>query len=521
MKKILYSTFLIFLAILPQNSNADELDFYSRIDDAGDSLVQNLTKRELQEFSSFKNFATQCRDKAPWLDNAPMSQTLLDEIANGGFAELSTIAKQNNKNFSNDELLSLSNCLNSAYNKIKSSAITQKEIIEDSASIGIFMDGDLENSDFDIIEDINKINEIIFAKPAKYEWVKNPNKKTLADYLAGFKPIWLGKTAKEISEWDSNNQNNWWDSFLDINSNTENSTNQNLSNSSLTWENICIDNDSGKNLSDVNNMVDSRFLEDLNLALKGGKMANKWLDYSSKKNSNNSSPNSDTANNSWVSENNSDSSKDFATSLPCNDFYCIRIGSNIKNENLLIGGKGSNSIEWILDKHIETVNPISYTNLSAQKMTNNSFQLPFLNLKFKNMVAWGVVNIHNSPQISKISPTTAETLEMDFDKMQRCAWLESWLSTEFGKDNWVIGWGYSLNSAHHTENFANSTKPLNPIETAQIMDCNNAIVDSSENKYYEWFSTQVNELQAFTFAILDVIEQILHTEKKLDDVKVQ
>lgn len=530
MKKFLYSTFLIFLAILPQNSNADELDFYSRIDDAGDSLVQNLTKRQLQEFSSFKNFATECRNKALWLDKTPMSQSLLDEIANGGFAELAKIARENNKKFSNDEIVSLSNCLNSAYNKIKSSAISQKEIIEDAGSTGIFMDGDLENSDFDIIVDINKINEIIFKKPINYEWVKNPNKKSLLDYLSGEKPVGLGKTASEVENENKNFNNfdiieNWQNFSENNNSNSENNTEFQNEAYSLDWSNICQeDSHSEGKISDVNNMVDSRFLEDLNLVLQWWKNHNNyWIDYSAKKNLKNNSKNpvSNNSNSQWLDDNNSDSSSDFSTKLPCSNVFCIKFGSNISNDNLLVGGKGSNSIEWILEKHIEKLNPISYSNLSSQKMTNNTFQLPFLNLKFSSVISGGAVFVHWSPQTSKISPTTEKTQEIDFDSFQRCAWLESGLSTDFEKNNWIKWAGFDFNSAHSSENYNNSVKILGPIEAMELAGCGDFILNNAESRYYEWFSTQVNEFQTFTNAMLTIIDQILQIEQKFDNTQVK
>jgi hypothetical protein len=53
----------------------------------------------------------------------------------------------------------------------------------------------------------------------------------------------------------------------------------------------------------------------------------------------------------------------------------------------LLGGGEDISIEGIVNRHIKILNPISWTDLSQQKMTNNSFQLPFLNIIFKSKIA--------------------------------------------------------------------------------------------------------------------------------------
>lgn len=45
---------LFFLCI--NTISAQGLDFYSRIDDAGDSLAGQLTTRHLQDYGTFRNF---------------------------------------------------------------------------------------------------------------------------------------------------------------------------------------------------------------------------------------------------------------------------------------------------------------------------------------------------------------------------------------------------------------------------------------------------------------------------------
>ncbi len=52
------------------------------------------------------------------------------------------------------------------------------------------------------------------------------------------------------------------------------------------------------------------------------------------------------------------------------------------SENLLGGGKNT-SIEGMLDSHIAKLEPISWTELGLQKMTNNMLQIPYTGLSLK------------------------------------------------------------------------------------------------------------------------------------------
>lgn len=194
----------------------------------------------------------------------------------------------------------------------------------------------------------------------------------------------------------------------------------------------------------------------------------------------------------------------------------------MKNHNLLAGGN-SYAIETILDKHLEKTEKISWSDLSAQKMTNNSFQLPFLNIKFKDKVAGAGVFIHNTPQVTKrlSDENTPEKIQAEFDAMNRCAMMSAGLNTDENKNSSILGVGFLPNSAVHSENIINTIAPLNPQDNHQITQNNNCMQEMENQirqKNFSGFSTQINEISAFTAAMLDVINQILDTERKLDSV---
>lgn len=74
-------------------------------------------------------------------------------------------------------------------------------------------------------------------------------------------------------------------------------------------------------------------------------------------------------------------------------------------------------------------------------MTNNSFQLPFLNIKFKNKIAGGAVFMHNTPQITKklAEEQTSAKKASEFDALYRCAMISAGLGTEEKKNSGPTG----------------------------------------------------------------------------------
>lgn len=504
---------LFFLCI--NTISAQGLDFYSRIDDAGDSLAGQLTTRHLQDYGTFRNFWKNCRGEVAWLDTKPIDQALLEEVSIGNLSKLVQLSGNDGKNVPNtDEIQKLSNCLATTYLDLQERALSEQNTLENVNSVGVYMDGSTKNSEFDIIKDIDKINAIIFTVPFKYEGVENNSEDLLKKFLNGDKPNVLtnesettGNTKAEIVTIGGNNSTN------------KTITGQNTTqHTALPWQNIC--NPDGT--TSVSNMVDQNFMRDLNATLSGNNFSNynTGVDYSQNTRNNTQGQNS---------ENNNDKSllekyEDFANKLPCNGIFCITIGTRIENHDLLKGGN-SNAIETILDKHIKKTEKISWSDLSAQKMTNNTFQLPFLNIKFKSKVAGGAVFVHNQPQVTKklAEENTEKKREEELDLAIRCAARSASVSTDANTSSAPTGAIAHTNQATNSETFANTPVVANPVETsiANGQDCQTAYRETIRAKHYSGFSTQVNELQAFSDAMNDIIRQIIETERRLDGIPVR
>lgn len=493
-------------------ANAKTLGLYSQVDDAGDTLANQLIDRHLADFSSFRDFWKNCRGELPALDTKAIDRGLLEASQRGNISELTAIIGDTD-NFSN-----IKNCLDATYDDIKKRALREQSAYEETASIGIYSDGDTKNSDFDLITDIEKINAIIFSNPARYDGTINNSTKSLSDFLKGKNPEKINTSETEsINKNTITSEENWQNTSE--NANITNTINNTIK-TSVPWDTVCTPD--GEKYASVNNMVTDDFIAELNSTLAGNTKTTVWQDYSENFYKKNTQSNENSERN--TNENTGSEKKDFASKLPCNDIFCITIGSNIGSQNLLTGGKWGNSIEDILNKHIEKTEDISWSDLSAQKMTNNSFQLPFLNTKFANKVAGGGVFIHNSPQITKTDTTTEEKKEATFDEMYRCALINADLDTDESKNSSIIGASFTRRESNNSENIDNGRIPIDPQNTSKISgnnNCKSILRELHRQKQYESFSTEVNEIAAFTRSMLDIINQNIDTEKVLDSKPIQ
>ena len=133
-----------------------------------------------------------------------------------------------------------------------------------------------------------------------------------------------------------------------------------------------------------------------------------------------------------------------------------------------LSGFSNTSIESLLEQHSKMMDPISWSDLSAQKMTNNSYQLPFLNIKIKNKIAGAKVYTTESPQIKKQFKTEDTPAARDalFDAAFRCAMNEAGLAGDPILANGSIGAG--LLGPRNTTEVASRVTPLGPSEMENL-----------------------------------------------------
>lgn len=74
------------------------------------------------------------------------------------------------------------------YRELKQRSKRETNARETISYLGLYMDGDTSNSDYDIISDIDKINMLIFSEKIEYKGTPNQAARSFSDFLAR-KPI--------------------------------------------------------------------------------------------------------------------------------------------------------------------------------------------------------------------------------------------------------------------------------------------------------------------------------------------
>ncbi len=115
-----------------------------------------------------------------------MDEKVLQDIENQSYGSINVLLK--GKAINSDQFHELVTCLAAEYKNLKTDVAKEQGARETVASLGLYADGDKSNSDYDIIYDIERINQIIFSTEIKYKGSKNISSKSLTSLLSGNGP---------------------------------------------------------------------------------------------------------------------------------------------------------------------------------------------------------------------------------------------------------------------------------------------------------------------------------------------
>ncbi len=490
------------------------LDFYSRIDDAGDGLAQGITKLRLKEKQTYGWLWCGVN----WLSNERIDQKVLEELKSGDYSTIMTIAASKKVKVTTSELSLITQCLTQRYTEIEKAAHRDQRTYEAVGNIWLYTDGDISNSDYDILYDIERINGIIFKDKDEYAGARNATAKAITNMLSwrAIASLFPGIPTSSNQQ-VSSNQSVWIPS---TNVNTVAATNTQTPTAAQTptatpWSDICstwwtVTPTWWTSVAPAEDLFADDPFADLSTALAGGWMsegvvyAPVWTQW------NVSGVATSNLNFGWSEK------KDFFNKLPCEDIFCITINMRKGNMNMLWGSR--RSIEWLLESHIEMMDPISWSDLSQQKMTNNFYQLPFLNIKFKDKIAGARLFITDAPQVKKTveKEATQEMADAKFELDLKCAMNEAGLPGDLNLVNWFIGAWYAPTYGITTENIVSTMIPLWPQEMENLAGCYDIRMWQGKQEADKWLATDINEIQAFSNAMTVIIQQILQADKKLD-----
>lgn len=98
------------------------LDFYSRIDDAGDGLARAITTRRVKQYGTFGKFTQPCVLPS-WIRDEGVSQATLENVRSSNLMDIYQIANRKKVTVTTDQMAAIVGCMNDAYNNLQNQAL--------------------------------------------------------------------------------------------------------------------------------------------------------------------------------------------------------------------------------------------------------------------------------------------------------------------------------------------------------------------------------------------------------------
>lgn len=131
-----------------------------------------------------------CRDSAKktvdycFQENLDFTITEMETLQGGNIIPIMKHLKSGyNNTMSTDTLAALRTTLLARYDKIRQEVGDRQKNLQNVGSIGLFTDGDIKNSGYDLMYDLVQIHKVIFASDIPYNGVASPASAGLANLL--------------------------------------------------------------------------------------------------------------------------------------------------------------------------------------------------------------------------------------------------------------------------------------------------------------------------------------------------
>ena len=498
-------------------------DFYSKIDEGNYKVLQKTVNKRLQETPTLEVFWKKCAQASSLLKGIPATPEMLDSIQNLDYTAFYAQVLKNAANnptqssITTDVFQDITTCLTSQYNDLKSDAQKETNARITISYIGLYMDGDKNNSEYDIITDIEKINWLIFSEDLKYEGTSNAAGKWLKDFLSNKAIAPLFPLSNITANGTAVNP------ATNITINGSVIIPPGIPSTTISADMRALLGGTCSTttpIGPVSSIMDDAFLADLSSVLaSGGGGGSIWGGYTPSiwQSPSVSGPTSGGTKASQTS------AGDFFHEMPCTSLFCIKIKMVPWSTNAL-GGSKNISIEGILDKHIKIMQPISESALGCEVMTNNTASSPKKWLNLPNTIAGLKVFLDETPQKTRRDKreATPERDAQELKDIQRCSYASAGLSTDEARSRSIGGAWYSRTSGYTSETIKNGTTALGPQESAELArftNCTISYMDTGRKSYYDSFSTDLTEIQAYSANMLNQINNIVSTLTQMNSKK--
>lgn len=107
----------------------------------------------------------------------------LDDITGGGVGAIYTHLNQKVDGVSTDQMTRMSGIITEHYQDLQSQVTEEQQKLQSVGSIGLFADGNKDNSSYDLMVDLQNIHAVLFAKDIPYNGTDNMGAPSLANLL--------------------------------------------------------------------------------------------------------------------------------------------------------------------------------------------------------------------------------------------------------------------------------------------------------------------------------------------------
>jgi hypothetical protein len=555
MKKIFLAIFLSILSFSFETKaflwEDSWLNLYKNIDSGFEELEQKQYKYELAW--QWKGITENINSvlQAEWIwecINTELAEATkikqIEDITHGSMENLTKVinakCKIDNEQITLKKLINIQNTLKKLNNLSKSKAKEKAKQIYSISKIWIYSDGNEENSPFDLINDLQDIDQIIFGSKIEYEWEDLPNNDELMDCILWndksinpfrtFQALDVGK-AKEcyeklrkdnkepaiqepqiIKDIKENIKNNWqW----------KNNSDKNKEKSTIENNYICADDTNNSWLSKqaLNNLINDIKSGDNN---NWDSNANNW---NGQTNKNNNTKDNKSGGKWWYEK-----VYDTLGFPPCNNFFCLTI-EYVKYQHKLLAWWESISIKYLIDRSNKHLKKFAATSLIPAKMSTNNFELGLKTPSLPNMFHLNFVITSKPVPILDLQPKTQKDESWKF-------WNKNLLE-EYYKNLWLeYTRRNDLNKFIHREEELKtilSSAALSIPEAlkkdqqfksklSKIAETNGFVQKTVEKKIsseeFENFEKQFIELQLFSKSMYDYVVSISAIIKAMNEIPI-
>ncbi|OIP54948.1 hypothetical protein AUK10_00235 [Candidatus Gracilibacteria bacterium CG2_30_37_12] len=495
-------------------------NIYKRIDEGSYKLKTQLIENRLKGVTDNKInklVGKICADKDKnkidcFRAGVDFTTSELDDIVGGALGPIYTHMVPENNGLNVEQIVRIRGIIVEHYQEIQNSVTYEQKKLQSVGSIGLFSDGNKDNSSYDLMVDLENIHRIIFAKDIAYNGTSNMGASSIANLLNNIYP-------HPLLPLDTLTSPNYQDPGVSL---IAPSTSTGLTLSGIVTN--CV---TCGNSAQVPANLDQNFLRDVQAQLLVGRNNNSslafaddaklpeyWANIAQGSGSLGDSPGGGGAG---------------TDKFPCSkiDVFCILMSMMDYSQNIL-GGK-TDTIEYILDQNLKIANTFAGSSLVQAKMTNLFFGLSLKDLNLPSMLHIGAVVSSLPPPLLNLKKESgsagaggdAGTSSADdgdeFNRTLVCAFEESGL--DFKRQNSLEKNDESRmvqNLVHLTTNSV--TEKSNTTQTPSKAGCIQAKEMELKKSYGDSFNDDLFELHAFTLAFTHILEKLTGTITALDKI---